>query len=50
MITVHLHTGHERTIDQFIESMTRSGYSLIGFPIWTHTNTRMLKFHQPVQR
>lgn len=44
---VHLHTGHERTIEKFITSMERSGYALLGFAAYTQTNTRMLKFQRP---
>lgn len=30
MLTIHLHTGHEKTIDDFINSMEGSGYALAG--------------------
>lgn len=47
MLIIHLHSGHERTIDGFISEMERSGYRLAARHKHFTMPSSTLKFHRP---
>ncbi len=47
MLTIHLHTGHLRTIEEFISSMEVSGYELDSWNPSRMMPTSTLKFRRP---
>jgi hypothetical protein len=47
MLTIHIHTGHEKTIEEFIRSMNASGYQFKSRTMQTQTGTCYLVFIRP---
>lgn len=47
MIIIHLHSGHEWTVEQFITDMEFAGYQFLRRTALTQTNTWYLSFRQP---
>lgn len=47
MLAVHIHIGHQSTIDSFIKSMEASGYTLAARYKNLTAPSSTIKFHRP---